>query len=411
MKPARSFINQNLTLMKKYLLLVTLVFYPFIFSQSQDPCDIGEIRINSQAEIDQFIQNYQDCTDLHGVLMIRGNDITNLNSLDNIASLTGLHIGYFGEGCPNLIDLTGLENLKSLGSLSLGDNQNLTSLNGLDNLESLGALTVYRNPSLENISALNNATISNAPISFTDNGSLTSLTGLEGLDTAYCICISGNSSLQSLSGLIGLVVMKAQACWGPGLVIQDNDALTDLSGLDNLKATGCCDIKGAINILDNDALVSLNGIQNIMPSTIKSLEIINNPQLSTCHVQSTCDYLATSAWEVIIGDNGPGCDTEEEVLENCISGTGEIADALQCQVFPNPVYDQATFKYTIEEPCLVTLTVLNSSGQLMEKLVRPYKKPGEHKMTWCAEGMPDGIYFYTLQAGDKQFIGKLLIIR
>ncbi|HEY9115011.1 MAG TPA: T9SS type A sorting domain-containing protein, partial [Bacteroidales bacterium] len=67
----------------------------------------------------------------------------------------------------------------------------------------------------------------------------------------------------------------------------------------------------------NPLLTSLTGIENIDAQTIDSLSIIGNSSLSTCDVQSICDYLASPNGSINIYGNASGCNNPAEVASNC----------------------------------------------------------------------------------------------
>ena len=83
-----------------------------------------------------------------------------------------------------ITDLSGINNLNSVGSLFISQNENLESLNGLDNLISVGSsiYIVNHNSSLTDISALSGVISSPTVVLITSNESLTSLSGLENID-------------------------------------------------------------------------------------------------------------------------------------------------------------------------------------------------------------------------------------
>ncbi len=111
---------------------------------------------------------------------------------------------------------------------------------------------------------------------------LTSLTGLENLTS-----IEGNLSI------------GVESFWVSG-----NHSLTSLTGLTNLVSIG-----GNLGISDNIVLPSLSGLDNIEARSINCITITNNNSLSTCEVQSVCDYLANPSAEVSIQENAPGCNS------------------------------------------------------------------------------------------------------
>ncbi len=75
-------------------------------------------------------------------------------------------------------------------------------------------------------------------------------------------------------------------------------------------------VGGPIEIYDNSALMSLTGIDNIEAGLISDYLLISyNSSLSTCEVQSICDYLASPNCSIGIYENVPGCNSVEEVEE------------------------------------------------------------------------------------------------
>jgi hypothetical protein len=57
------------------------------------------------------------------------------------------------------------------------------------------------------------------------------------------------------------------------------------------------------------------------------------------------------------------------------------------------------------------LIIYNHLGQQIETLVKNYQQQGKHQAVWNAEGLPAGIYFYRLQAGEQSATGKMVKIR
>ncbi len=74
------------------------------------------------------------------------------------------------------------------------------------------------------------------------------------------------------------------------------------------------------------------------------MKVYNNTSLSTCEVQSICDYLLIPNSSSIIYDNAPGCNSQEEVEEACLNTmVEEINRTEKYSIYPNPVTDVATF--------------------------------------------------------------------
>lgn len=59
----------------------------------------------------------------------------------------------------------------------------------------------------------------------------------------------------------------------------------------------------------------------------------------------------------------------------------------------------------------MSLTVYDVLGREVATLVDGRKEAGEHVVTWNAEGVPSGVYFYRLVAGDFVQTRMMTIIR
>ncbi len=79
--------------------------------------------------------------------------------------------------------------------------------------------------------------------------------------------------------------------------------------------------------------------------------------------------------------------------------------------YPNPFNPATTFCYELPNPCFVTLSILNTSGQLVETLENKNLEPGFHSFVWDATHLSSGVYFYQLRAGKKVRWGKCLLLR
>jgi hypothetical protein len=76
--------------MKTKHLFLAVLFYSFTATMlSAQNCSPADITLNSQAAIDDFQSTYGTCTTITGNLTIEGNDIVNLDGLQNITSIGG----------------------------------------------------------------------------------------------------------------------------------------------------------------------------------------------------------------------------------------------------------------------------------------------------------------------------------
>ena len=79
------------------------------------------------------------------------------------------------------------------------------------------------------------------------------------------------------------------------------------------------------------------------------------------------------------------------------------------QNYLNPFNPVTTINYEIGKLNKVLLKIYNLSGQELETLVNGYQTAGKYEITWIPKGLPSGIYFYRLQAGEFSETRKLIL--
>jgi hypothetical protein len=218
---------------------------------------------------------------------------------------------------PDIVNLDSLSSIVQVnGNVIIGDsigNPNLTSLSGLSNLSSIGgSLSVQNNAALENFA-----------------GFVSSMNAME---------------LSSLSQI------------GGDLKIAHNESLQNLSGLEDLETIG-----GDLIIEDNISMTSLMGITNLDYQSIQNLYIFNNPELSTCQVQTVCSYIGDPTGVTEIYNNNEDCNSADEVYAICSVGVEEVSNNLNVSIYPNPAKDKLYITSSKNEK-LNELRIFNQVG-------------------------------------------------
>jgi peptidoglycan/xylan/chitin deacetylase (PgdA/CDA1 family) len=110
-----------------------------------------------------------------------------------------------------------------------------------------------------------------------------------------------------------------------------------------------------------------------------------------------------------VPDQGDIVISKSDVMGFQDNGRFLINSPALVQNFPNPFNPSTTIRFTLPESEFVTLKVVNTAGQEVASLIQSVQPAGENQVTWTAEGLPSGIYLYTLQAGKFSETRKLLL--
>ncbi len=284
--------------MNRFLITIILIFIgSFGYSQ---PCPSGNLFIYSQADLDEFVANYPDCTELEGLdiyassfegldnithindggLGIYGTEVMNFAGLENLEYIGG-HL--YIEDCHSLVSLEGINNLVNVGGdVFIVGNDNLENLDGLESLQYIGGLFSLGNTSLikgvlTSIEGLNQLTSIGEGLSIIGCELLSNLDGLENLETTgKFLRILGNPLLEDISALQGIDSIHGQLYIGgsflttltglenvkyiEGILISYNEFLNDIT-LNSLNyVNGGISIHSNKNLLDLDGLFELDSI-------------------------------------------------------------------------------------------------------------------------------------------------------
>lgn len=336
------------------------------------------IVFSTQSQVDSFQINHPGCSGVEGDLKISSSDISNLNGLSVLTSI-GRDLIIMDNG--NLSSLNGLQNVHTVGRDLIISNNSLVTLSGLNGLNQIGSNVQAGNVLVEN------------------NSRLINFSGLENLITIPGkLDVLSNPLLQNFQGFNSLGFLDRD------LTIAGNQSLESLAGLDGLTY-----VTGSVSINNNNSLTSIAAIANILPESIPSVNITQNPLLSVCEVRSVCDYIAISYGIIEITDNATGCDSLEQVQRACLFlglKAGEIENKVQ--IFPNPSSGIFNFSFTPIEDTYINLSVYNSIGKLVDIIANEQSTPGECHKIWDASHYPSGIYFAHIVVGNESFI-RLII--
>ena len=351
------------------------------------------------------LKGLDNITSIEGNLEIAGND--KLNDLSNLNRLTHIAGDLIISRNDILSNLVGLDSLITLGG-SLNISGNLESLTGLEGLTKIIAdVTINGTNSLNNLTGLDNITSIGGTLYVDHNTTLNSFHGMESLgsiggdlligdngDAIY----HGNLLLNKLSGLENLYSIEGD------LVIAYSDSLINLIGLDNLKYVG-----GGIDIHGIPSLISLKGL-DYLDSIGENIRINDNISLSTCNIQSICDYLASPNGTIEIHDNASGCNSHEEVQDSCWASVEEREVFIDVKIHPNTFFQVVNIEYELMHPTTVQITIYSHFGKQLE-VIRQKQSAGKQQVIWNAEGLPSGVYFCVLKTESRTQTMKMIKLK
>lgn len=188
----------------------------------------------------------------------------------------------------DIIDLTPLSSINYIsGSLTITGNENLNSFQGLQNIMNIDGdkLHIQNNPTLTSLQGFNFSTINDLLIE--DNDALTTLQGINNFTSISNLHITENDGLASLTGANNSISIEED------LRISKNNSLTSLQGIEVFNLSSQNDL----HILDNDALTSLQGMEGI--TELRFLYIRYNDVLASL---AQLENL-TTVLDIMIDDN------------------------------------------------------------------------------------------------------------
>ncbi|MCD4683374.1 MAG: T9SS type A sorting domain-containing protein, partial [Bacteroidales bacterium] len=191
---------------------------------------------------------------------------------------------------------------------------------------------------------------------------------------------------------------------GGDLEIGTNYSLLNINDLSNISH-----IAGDLIVSKNSSITSLSGLNNIEPASIEDLDIHYNSSLSTCDVESICNYLVSPNGEVEIYGNAPGCNSIEEVQAACDTlSVQEIILEENFSISPNPCSGSLNLNFTIIQQGVVNCDLFEISGIEVKRLLNEPKKPGTYDVVFNVSDLPAGVYIIKLQTKNKIDMKKII---
>jgi len=155
-------------------------------------------------------------------------------------------------------------------------------------------------------------------------------------------------------------------------------------------------------------------------SSAVALAYWHNPSMLNAYLYAI--WLETGEWDekLYIGFISKSIDDEPNMRHRGMRGgpmTGEMRTVPLPRVFaisacrPNPLHNWTVVEYQVPIVAKTHVSVFDANGRMVGDLVNETKTPGFHSIRWRSEGLPAGIYFCRLQAGDVTDVMKIVLLR
>jgi alkaline phosphatase D len=107
---------------------------------------------------------------------------------------------------------------------------------------------------------------------------------------------------------------------------------------------------------------------------------------------------------------------------NSVNGSYKFSDAVMTgdevvptfflmQNYPNPFNISTRIRFGLREDSQVSVTLYNLLGERTRILLNEFRKAGEHEISFIAQGLPSGIYFYRINSEGYSEIKKMVLLR
>jgi len=91
-------------------------------------------------------------------------------------------------------------------------------------------------------------------------------------------------------------------------------------------------------------------------------------------------------------------------------GEDEI-NTVMVRNYPNPFSHETSIVFTLENTDIVTITIFDVTGAVIEVLTESHFSAGEHCMKWDATDLPAGYYFYCIETSHSRVMRKAAVVR
>ena len=230
---------------------ILFLFFFFLLSHIlYSQCPVGDVYLNSQSDVENFISSYGTCEVINGTIYI--GDATDISGITSIKRIEGSLLITYSE----IISVSNFGNLEFIG----------------------GDFKIDQSHFIETIEGINKLSTINGDFLITQNHStLKHIKGFSALERiAGNFQVSENESLETISPFDNLLNVEG---W---FLIRRCNAMEKLIGFNKLIKIGTIfnvsSFKGNLSIENNDVLTEINGFNSLL-EVVRNIDIGGNASL------------------------------------------------------------------------------------------------------------------------------------
>ena len=118
------------------------------------------------------------------------------------------------------------------------------------------------------------------------------------------------------------------------------------------------------------------------------------------------EELSLKSYQTIILDIEQQTGVSNEEANNTLPRDLELN-----QNYPNPFNPSTTIQFQLNNAQDVTLDIYNTIGQHVKTLVDKRMLAGNHQVSFEADNLSSGVFFYKLTAGNRQITKKMVLVK
>lgn len=171
--------------------------------------------------------------------------------------------------------------------------------------------------------------------------------------------------------------------------------------------------------INNTLSTDINGIR-VFPAMIPEAIKLNTSEVNIERIAANSSFYAKFSFEINMNTDISKSDSIDFIVSSkegkswhkiIVFTVDSPIEYHLAQNYPNPFNPTTTINYSIPRRIKVILKVFNILGQNVKTLVDETKKPGVYEVTFNANDLASGVYFYSLSTPEFSRTYKMVLAK